>query len=255
MRSRNPFRPMGRLVTLLAAAVVAVLVAAPLAMSAGEGDALRGGERNPRGGSSTELTRETGIIASNRTYGTRQSNKGSGGGAIYGCRSTSAATPCVKANNLSSGLAFTFTTNGGPVGGIIQTNAADGSKVKPFQTNATAVADGLNADRVDGRHASEIVADARALTKTARVSAQGGLAATDRGATAVARTGAGTYRVTFDGAVDQCAYSATVLGGAGTAGYANVAPVGGQPTQLDVTTRAGSDNAAADRAFHVTANC
>lgn len=248
-------RPTGRLLTLLSASAVAAMVAAPLAVGAGEGSALRGGDRNPGGGSTNELTRETGIISQNSTYGTRQSNKGSGGGAIYGCRSTSAATPCIKVNNLSSGQAFNFTFNSGAVGGRLQSNAANPAAVKPFTTNATAVADGLNADRVDNLDAAQIAASARDFTKVAPVAADGALGTTTRGATASTRSGAGQYRVTFNAPVTACGYSATVLGSATSAGTANVAPVAGQANQLDVFTRAGSDNDLADRSFHLIANC
>lgn len=255
MRTPVTGRPTGRLLTLLSASAVAAMVAAPLAIGAGEGSSLRGGARNPAGGASNELSRETGIIAQNSTYGTRQSNKGSGGGAIYGCRSTSAARPCIKANNLSSGLAFNFTWGDGAVGGRLQSNAKDPSSVKPFTTNATGVADGLNADRVDGLDAAQVAAAARVYTKIAPVAATGALGSTTRGAKAATRTAAGQYRVTFDGPIDACGYTATVLGSATSAGTANVAPVAGQNTQLDVFTRAGSDNALADRAFHLVANC
>src|SRR5690349_15609248 len=69
---------------LATAAVIAVALPAGAAAS-GEGRSILGGQRNPAHGN---LTRETQVIAANSTYGTRQSNKGTGGGAIYGCRAT-----------------------------------------------------------------------------------------------------------------------------------------------------------------------
>lgn len=165
MSSRTP------LVLTLAAAIV---LTAGLA-SADTGDNIREGVRNPSGGESAQ--RETQIIASTGrdTYGTRQSNKGDGGGAIYGCRSaldTSTAatiadparsTPCVRVNNLRGGKAFDFQTNTGRLIGIMQAGQSITTPrptVAPFITNATGVAVGLNADRVDGLNASEIIAQA-----------------------------------------------------------------------------------------------
>jgi hypothetical protein len=66
--------------------------------------------------------------------------------------------PCIRANNLSSGLAFEFATTG-TQGGLITAGSAGGS---PFTTTATGVATGLNADRVDSLDADQIVTNARA---------------------------------------------------------------------------------------------
>src|SRR5215207_10993377 len=70
---------------VLASAALLALVASPFAVGA-TGDVLREGKRNPTSGSAK---RETQLISSSKTYGTRQSNtrSGNGGGAIYGCRS------------------------------------------------------------------------------------------------------------------------------------------------------------------------
>ena len=61
-----------------------------------------------------------------RGYSTRQSNKSTtGGGAIYGCRSTAGGSaanppknPCIRANNLSTGFAFEFNATGGESAGL-----------------------------------------------------------------------------------------------------------------------------------------
>jgi hypothetical protein len=167
MSSRTP------LVLTLAAAIV---FTAPLAIAA-TGDNLREGVRNPAGGGASG--KETKIIAKTGrdAYGTRQSNLGAGGGAIYGCRSgldaSSAATlgdpakstPCVRVNNLSSGKAFDFQSNTGRLIGVMQAGqhlTTPRPDVAPLITNATGVAVGLNADRVDGLNASDIVAQAAA---------------------------------------------------------------------------------------------
>lgn len=130
--------------------------------AAGEGRPIDGGARNPSANQSQNYTRETEIIANTSTYGTRQSNKSTnGGGAIYGCRSAAGGTPagnepCIRANNLNSGLAFEFETDGNLLGTL--TTSKPGDQSRPFTTNATGVATGLNADRVDGADASQIVA-------------------------------------------------------------------------------------------------
>ena len=154
--------------SVLMASVILVLGFSSFAV-ARTGDPLREGQRNGT------ATKETSIVANvaagtGRTggYSTRQSNTSTtGGGAIYGCRSNGTATsnPCVRANNLSAGKAFEFNAASGPVGGTITLGTGGDSK-KPFTTNATGVADGLNADRVDGQNADQIIAAARAGMST-----------------------------------------------------------------------------------------
>jgi hypothetical protein len=147
----------------------------PFALAAGEGKPLGLGERNPSGGARQELVRETQLIARTgiNTYGTRQSNKGAGGGAIYGCRAKlgsdpavpKVTTPCMRASNLDNGEAFQFSTSNGALVGVIQVGnnfGAANPNAKPFITNATGVATGLNADQVDGLNAADIIAAAQA---------------------------------------------------------------------------------------------
>jgi hypothetical protein len=167
MTSRTP------LVLTLAAAIV---LTAQIA-GADTGDNIREGVRNPSGGGAA--AKETQIIArtGRDTYGTRQSNLGDGGGAIYGCRSSldasSAAaigdpaksTPCLRVNNLRGGKAFDLQTNTGRLIGVLQAGQSLTTAkpdVAPFITNATGVAVGLNADRVDGLNAADIIAQAAA---------------------------------------------------------------------------------------------
>src|SRR4051812_47406957 len=204
IRTRTPIRGHGPWIVV--AAVLVALLVTPFALAAGENRPVRGGARNPSPNASLSYTRETQIIANNATFGTRQSNKSAtGGGAIYGCRARTGTNACLRASNLSNGRAFSFATNSGAEVGRI-----DGpSTAAPFTTSATGVATGLNADRVDSKSASDIVADAQALNKFAFVSAAGVLGG-QRGATAAARTAAGTYRVTFSGDVSKCAPQATV---------------------------------------------
>ena len=72
-------------------------------------------------------------------------------------RAAPARSACLRASNLSNGRAFSFATNSGTEVGRI-----DGpSTAAPFTTNATGVATGLNADKVDGKDADDIAARTR----------------------------------------------------------------------------------------------
>jgi hypothetical protein len=198
----------------------------------GEGRTLLLGKRNPSPSGSKALTKETEIIANTSTYGTRQSNKkdGDGGGAIYGCRSSTGHEPCIRANNLKGGRAFEFQTVG-KEGGRIETGDPSGA---PFTTNATGVATGLNADKVDGKDGADI-ANAGDF-QTAVVNADGSLAG-GRGATASVRSDATsqTYTVTFGRDVSKCSYTANVTGGSADFSL-GVAP-GASANQVSVDQR------------------
>ena len=249
--------------TLLIGVALAILLYPAIAAGAGEGEPLEGGTRNPSINPAIEYNRETEIIADNSTYGTRQSNKSnSGGGAIYGCRSLPGGTPannepCIRSNNLNTGLAFEMKTDG-TLGGTIVTKPGDTSR--PFTTNATGVATGLNADRIDGKHAADIVKDTvaatRLLTPFALVGSDGG-AVDVRGveASGVSRSGAGNYDVRFTGDLSKCALSATVTGAAPA--FITATPVVAadkKTTTVDVRTFE-PDGDGADRGFHVHAVC
>jgi hypothetical protein len=251
---------------LLATSLVLVLGIPAFALAAGDGSPLKGGARNPGANKSQALTKETEIIADNPTYGTRQSNKSAvGGGAIYGCRAKSDpnAKPCVRANNLSNGLAFQFESNG-PLAGTI--NAIGGDNAKPFTTNATGVATGLNADRVDSQSADQIsAAGAKAATdavtgamRFAAVAANGDLGA-KRGVASAAHTATGTYQVVFDADASSCVLTATEqqTDDAGAVGV----QLGADKKTVTVVTRSGggadgtAPTAPADRPFHLQASC
>lgn len=246
---------------ILASAVALALLVSPFAIAATTNTALFGGARNPSDDQRQALTKETEIIASTSTYGTRQSNKSdNGGGAIYGCRSGEGGTPkgnepCIRANNLAKGRAFEFTTGGLEVGRIESADPA----AKPFTTNAGGVADGLNADKVDGQNATDIttaaitggINGAKALNQFAVVSATGTLGA-GRGVDSAARTALGLYTVTFKTDVSACALSATEATIADGSGAATVAPA--SATTIQVRTNDGA-GVAADRPFHLTVIC
>jgi hypothetical protein len=244
------------------AAIVCSLILAigvpSVAMGFGEGRNMLLGKRNPSNNPSLALSTETEIIANNSTYGTRQSNKkdGDGGGAIYGCRSSLGNEPCVKSVNLKGGRAFEFSTVGLEAGRI-ETGNPTGA---PFTTNATGVATGLNADKVDGKDAADLD-DAETLTgkKATDFAAAGDLlfaVVTNGNAVATGR-GVGTgnnvtqagndYTVTFGRDVSKCSFTAT--------------PVGPTPQPLAVTPGTGSNtsqvtvNATAPTSFHLQVIC
>jgi hypothetical protein len=199
------------------AAVVCSLILAigipATALGFGEGRSLLLGKRNP--GYPRALSAETQIISDNATYGTRQSNlrNGDGGGAIYGCRSAAGREPCVRANNLNTGRAFEFATDGNE-GGRITTKDATG---KPFTTNATGVATGLNADRVDGKEATDFAAAGDLLFANVVDSTTVAPTVTGRGAPAVTKTTSGgdtVFTVAFNKDVSKCSFTASPVGAA-----------------------------------------
>jgi hypothetical protein len=215
-----------------AAVVCSVILAIGIpsvAMGFGEGRNMLLGKRNPSNNPSLALSTETEIIANNSTYGTRQSNKkdGDGGGAIYGCRSSLGNEPCLRGANLKGGHAFQFSTTG-LEGGRIDVGNASG---KPFTTNATGVATGLNADRVDGKEAADFAAaaDVTALQGSLLFAAVAGAdgAATGRGVVSGSKA-ANVYTVKFNKDVSKCSYTASPVGSAsaespGVQGTPNVA--------------------------------
>jgi hypothetical protein len=233
---------------VLASSIVLALAIAPFAVAGGEGKPVKLGVRNPGGTGSVSASSETQIIASNSTYGTRQSNKGDGGGAIYGCRSTPGNEPCFRATNLNTGRAFELETNG-TEGGFI--GAVGGDNAKPFTTNATGVATGLNADRVDGLDGADLQPKFAVVTPT-------GTLIRGRGIVSVSRVGEGNYNVVFPSDVTGCAFTATVStvsdGGTASLVVANV-------TTVRVETRRGggadgtNPTPPTDRPFHLIGVC
>src|SRR5262245_26453568 len=198
--------------TAVATALIVAIGVPATALGFGEGRNLLLGKRNP---SRAGLSSEPQIIADNTTYGTRQSNlrDGDGGGAIYGCRSATAHEPCIRSNNLNTGRAFEFATRGNEAGRI-ETGNANGA---PFTTNATGVATGLNADRVDGKEAADFAAasDLKTLSDgllAARVAADGTIT-NPRGAVGNATVAGNVYTVKFGRDVSKCSYTASPQGG------------------------------------------
>lgn len=249
--------------------------------AAATGDSLREGRRNGTATSETQIisnvASSTGLTGG---YSTRQSNlSSSGGGAVYGCRSQAGGSratptpqnPCIRANNLSRGLAFEFNSTIGDTAGSI-TVASGGDTTKPFTTNATGVATGLNADRVDSLNAAQIIALARTqagldadtldgkdstdlLTRFAQVNADGTVGTT-RGTlgTSPVTHATGSYAVAFTGDLSKCSVSATIIGTAFGQIIANTPVVAGANTTITVKTR-DATGVDADRAFDLSVNC
>lgn len=248
----------GRVRSVLGAAIVLAVVMSPFAVAQTTG--LIGGKRNPRSGA---FQAETKVIASNDTWGMRYSNRavGGGGGLLFGCRSEPGGTPqrnypCARSRNVANGLAFEFLTAGSVVGTI--SAGGGGDNTKPFTTNATGVATGLNAERVGSKTPAQLTSDAvsavQGTLSFARVSAAGASIAA-RGVSGVAHPSTGTYTVTFANPVNACALTATQSATGTDVGTVGT-QVGADNRTVTVTTLALLPAPElADRAFDISAVC
>jgi len=246
------------------AAIVCSLILAlgipSVAVGFGEGRNLLLGKRNPSNNANLALNTETEIIADTNTYGTRQSNKkdGDGGGAIYGCRSNPGNEPCIRANNLKGGRAFEFVTIG-KEGGRIEVG---GDKTgAPLTTNATGVATGFNADKVDGKEATDFAA-ATQLSFAAVSDAGGDAAPTAAGPTNPTVTRAtdannnSVYTVDFKRDVSKCSFTAAPVGSPSDI-TPGVQPVTGQVNQVAINwgNSGGGTPTPTRGSFHVQVIC
>ena len=225
--------------TLVCALILAIGIPA-VAIGSGEGRSVVAGKRNPQSGN---LTRETQIISSNGSYGTRQSNKGTGGGAIYGCRAALSAEACIRGNNLRTGRAFDFETGGNEAGRITVETPASGV---PFTTNAQGKVANLNADKLDDKDSADFAAAGDFLFAAV---ADGGTLLAGKGATASAKSGLETT-VTFGRDVSKCSFTATPNG---STPQALAARAGAQNTQVVVTEQ--DETPAVPVAFHLQVIC
>jgi hypothetical protein len=250
-RIRNALSPRNRGPWILASALLVALLVAPFAGAFGEGNSVKGGSRNPSPDARRAYTKETEIIANVNTYGTRQSNKSNnGGGAVYGCRSGAGGTPkgnepCVRASNLAAGRAFEFNSNSGTEVGQISGPAT----AAPFTTTATGVATGLNADKVDGKDATDLQA------KFATVNGADGAVGSNRGvaASGSGRASAGVYNVVFDADVSKCSRTATIAGA--TPGSITTDAGANAQTVTVRTFDTAAVPAATDHSFNLTVTC
>jgi hypothetical protein len=214
---------MARARLIAAGTTLVVLAAVPLAgakpydrvsanaATVAPGDPIHAEVRNGTTGKETEIIGKfNASTGSKGGYVTRQSNtqtgSKAGGGAIYGCRGAAGGTasgsaPCLRASNLAAGFAFEFAGEGDVIG---QISVGDGktakATAKPFTTNATGVATGLNADQVDGKSASDIASGVSVGGVHVQPDGRLTAAINRRGGTpTVSRTATGLYTVTFPG--------------------------------------------------------
>jgi hypothetical protein len=184
-----------------AAIVSAVILAAlvgPVAF-ANDGDIMRVGAGN------SAQTAETRIIGQNvSTFATRQSNnkEGDGGAATYGCRSSIGNEPCLAVFALRTARAFDFRSRGNEGGVITVSGDPNPRNNRPFTTNATGVASGLNADEVDGKSADDLRARWVIFNQQGAIGNQFGVAS-------VTRIDQGAYVVAFNQPIDNCGFTAT----------------------------------------------
>jgi len=166
--------PAGQGKYLVLSSLILALLVAPLALAA-DGSPFKAGGR-------TTFTRITTMLGNSSTYATQQSNlrQGDGGAARYGCRSTAGNEFCLLSKNTGGGGSFRFQSLNSLLGGSIEVNPPSGktaNDAKPFTTNAHGVATGLNADKVDGMSADDIVKAAKSgpspFSAYARVGADG----------------------------------------------------------------------------------
>jgi hypothetical protein len=237
--------PAGQGKYVVLSSLILALLVAPFAL-ASDGDPFRAGGR-------TTFTRITTMLGNSATYATQQSNlrQGDGGAARYGCRSSAANEYCLLSKNTGGGGSFRFQSSNSLLGGSIEVSPPTGktaADAKPFTTNAHGVATGLNADRVDGMSADDIVAAAKTTTPTtpgpfsayARVGADG---KTDQTRTSnvadtnVVHTTAGVY--CFTGLKAQPQTATVTLDGA--------------PGETSVDTTTGAPGAACNNATGIQA--
>jgi hypothetical protein len=214
-------------VAILALAAYPAMVGATSLANAG-GDSIRAGIKNPPSGGYYNTTQ---IWADNASWGTRQSNLGTGGAAIYGCRSPEGGVSCLDADNLRGGTAFDFITTG-KRGGTITVGS---STAAPFTTNGHGEATGLNANYLQGKTASEFASTGQLLF--ADVAPGPKLGAT-RGATTVTQKEL-VYTVTFGTTnLSQCSLTASPQG-ASISGSLGVAISSTSPSAVEVTAPSG----------------
>lgn len=228
--------------------VVSAALGGTFAYAAGQ--PVRGGTKNPTFGGFFGTTQ---IWANNSTWGTRQSNLGSGGSAIYGCRSLKGGLPCLDADNLKGGPAFEFITTGAIGGSILVAN----SSAAPFTTNGHGVATGLNANYLQGKQASEFQLANQPAANANELGGQppssyvstgqllfadvgpGPVIQSTRGATTVGQLET-TYTVVFGTTnVSKCAYTASPQGAALAGGQLGVAPSASNASAVVVSAPGG----------------
>ena len=227
----------GRTLRYILVGALALAIGIPsVAVGFGEGRTLLLGKRNPSP-SRAALSSETQIIASNGTYGTRQSNKkdGDGGGAIYGCRSSAGAEPCIRANNLKGGRAFEFETVGKEAGPHRDRRhhrrAADHQRHRRRHRLQRRQGRRQGGGRLRRRRRR---ADRRRRRPTERSCAAAGATAA-----ALTNTPLERFRVTFNRDVSTCAYTVSPEGNAAEQAFGVRSPADNKAQVVDRPARSG----------------
>jgi hypothetical protein len=190
----------------------------------------------------------------------RNTLQGDGGAGAFACRSDANPAgqtnrePCLNMVNTGTGYAAAFRTRG-LTGFRLQTSGAGEATPFLLDSNATGKVEHLNADRVDGLSADQIRSRFGRVTFTAPSTVA--VANGANGVTAVARTSAGRYQVTFDRNVSQCGLQVTSSDVSANR-TAAVEPLASNTAIADVAIRdatAVADAPPVDGSFYIAANC
>jgi hypothetical protein len=158
---------------LIGSSLALALLVTPFALGAGEGKPVKLGKRNPPKGAAKKTTQ---VFAKTKAgkYTMKFTNTRAGGAGLLSCKSAlnvvdianpKLSTPCLRVSNSRAGEAFQFHSATGALVGLIQVGSSlttPNPNARPFVTNATGEALGLNADKVDGLNAADIITAARA---------------------------------------------------------------------------------------------
>lgn len=269
--------------------IAAALISSPFAVAA-TGGALKEGVRNGTTVKETEIIGKIGAKSGKGGYVTRQSNNATGptagGSAVYGCRAPVGGTlagsaPCLRGSNLAGGYAFEFSSASGTTGFISVGDPKVPNPGKPFTTNATGVASGLNADLIDGKSATDFLgkaekaadsdkldgkdsADYVAKSEILQGLVRGGAPANvsvvrSRGITGASSPGTGRYVVTFDRDITGCFPQVSLsdaTGAVGSPGEVSLDQPTGNSVEVNTYNSAGTAaNTFATDGFSIQVSC
>ena len=246
-RLRSSLRGQGKWALLCSIALA--LIVAPFAV-AGDGDVMKVGETKLASDQGDAHHRHQDVT----TYATRQSNNKRGRRRLGDVRLP--LEPRQRAVHLRLRAAHrrarsTSARSGNDGGRIVVFGSANPRANRPFTTNATGVATGLNADEVDGQQCGRVPdqdADRRGVGATGALDT-----ARSRGVTTVAKlAGDGAYRVDFVGNISRCAYTATVISNGNSGAVSRAAGRLQHDQRGHAPRRLGSDQHRPDRTARST---
>jgi hypothetical protein len=190
----------------------------------------------------------------------RNTLQGDGGAGALACQSDANPAgqtnrePCLNMVNKGTGFSAAFRTRGN-IGFRLQTSGSGEAIPFLLDSNATGKVEHLNADTVDGLSSEQMRPRFARVNFTAPD--QVALATGANGVTAVSRTSAGRYQVTFDKDVSACAFQVT-SGAVGVARTVAAEPLATDATKADVSIRraTGTDEGdPVDGRFSISATC